>query len=210
MKNLMMLKSLVAGATMLTGSAFASEPDVGAALAPTPATAEVVSSFVDRYAVREFNRTPRNTATDAPIGQATDVTLYPTADHEVVFVSFRIGGAERIALVETHGGRVTRFTDFTGERPRNVSASTADFGDAQAQARSILSPTPSVAIVTSTRGAQEHQRTDAQAQAADVLQFASERAASAAPSQTAARSVSRSVGDNLQLARTFITSSSGR
>ena len=209
MKNLMMLKSLVAGATMLTGSAFASEPDVGAALAPTPATAEVVSSFVDRYAVREFNRTPRNTATDAPIGQATDVTLYPTADHEVVFVSFRIGGAERIALVETHGGRVTRFTDFTGERPRNVSASTADFGDAQAQARSILSPTTSDAIVTS-RAAQEHQSTGAQAQAADVLQFASESAASAAPPQIATHNVPRSVGDNLQLARSFITSSSGR
>jgi hypothetical protein len=210
MKNSMVLKSLVAGATMLTGSAFASEPGVGAALAPTPATADVVSSFVDRYAVREFNRKLRNPSTDAAIDHATDVTLYPTADREVVFVSFRIAGADRIALAETHGGRVTRFTDFAGERPRHVSASTADFGDAQAQARSILSPKTSVGTVTSTRAAQENQRTGAQAQAADVLQFASERAASAAPSQIATHNVPRSVGDSLQMARNFINSSSGR
>jgi hypothetical protein len=123
-------------------------------------------------------------------------------------LSFRIAGADRIALVETHGGRVTRFIDFAGERPQNVSALTAHLGEPQAQARSILSPTPSVAIVTSTRTAQEHQRTGAQAQAADVLQFESERTASAVPSRIA--NVPRSVGDSLQMARTFITSSSGR
>jgi hypothetical protein len=149
----------------------------------------------------------RDKSTDAAIDHATDVTLYPTAEREVVFVSFRIAGAVRIALVETHGGRVTRFTDFAGERPRNVSRLTADVGDAQAQARSILSPTTSVTIVTATHTAQEHRRADAQAQAADVLQFASANAASAAP---ATRKVPRSVGDSLQLARTFITSSSGR
>jgi hypothetical protein len=190
----------------LTGAAVASDTVRGMAMAPTPAAAEAVSSFVDRYAVRETRPGLRNPLSVATTARATNVTLYPTADSEAVFVSFRIGGAERIALAETHEGRVTRFTDFTGIRPRIASVETASSGDAQEQARSILSPTSSAVVSGSARLAPNKRRTGAQQQAADLLQFASVKADSAERSQIASRDVAVSVGDSHQIACTSLDS----
>jgi len=201
---------LVVGASMLTGSVLASETSAGAAHQPTPATAQVVSSFVSRYAAREDGHPLRNGPSNSVASERADVTLYSTADREVVFASFRVAGADRIALVETHGGRITRFTDFAAARPKNVSRATADGGDAQAQARSILSPTPSAVAVTFARAAPEQQRTRAQEQAAALLQFTTVTSDSAQRFQIATRNVPRFYGDSQQMARALLTSSSGR
>jgi hypothetical protein len=196
MKNSMKLMGLIAGATILTGRAVASDTFSGAAMAPTPATAEAVSSFVDRYAVRATLPGLRNTSAVVTSNSSQDVTLYPTADREVVFVSFHIREAEHIALVETHDGRVTRFTDFAGIRPKNVPVVAADSGDAQEQARSILSPTSSVVTSTLRNSTPNRSWISAQEQAADLLQFSSVKTASADPSQVASRDIPRAVGDS--------------
>lgn len=208
MKNSVAIMSLVAGATMLTGAAVASpKGGVGAARAPAPATAEMVSSFVDRYAARETVDPLRSASSNPRASHATDVTLYPTADREVVFVSFRIAGVDRIALVATHGGHVTRFTDFTGARPKHVPVVIAHRDDVQMQAQSILSPTASVAAATSARAAPDHRRTDVQAQAADLLHFASVSSASAEPFRIATVHVPAPIGDSQQMARALLTPS---
>ena len=207
MKKSMTLASFIAGATVLSGAAVASDT---VAMTPTPATAEAVSSFVDRYAARETLPGPRNTSTVVTSARATGVTLYPTADPEAVFVSFRVGGAERVALAETHDGRVTRFTDFAGIQPRIVSVDTADSGDVQEQARSILSPTSSVVTSSSARSAPNNRRPSAQQQAADLLQFASVKTASAERSQISSRDVPGSVGDSRHIACTSLESDNGK
>ena len=207
MKNSMMLVGFIAGATMLAGAALASDSIAGTATAPTPATERAVSSFVDRYAAFETVPGLRNTSVAAS-ARATDVMLYPTADRDVVFVSFRIGGEERIALAETHDGRVARFTDFAGIRPRVVSVETADSSDAQEQARSILSPTSPVVVPSSARSAPDERRTGAQQQAANLLQFGSVKTASVEQSP-ASRSVLGSVVDRRQTACTSLDSHVG-
>jgi hypothetical protein len=201
MKNPLTLLGFAVGVTLLTGSAVASETVAAGALVPSAATAQTVSTFVDRYAVRETRKTPRNLASVSSAGHATDVTLYATADREVVFVSFRMGGEERIALVETVGGRVTRFTDFARGRPRRISDATAQVGDAQEQARALLSSVPAVGTVNFLRGTSANQKTDAQQQAGDLLQLPSSR--------MTIRNVPRSVGDSQKMAGALLTSSSG-
>jgi len=196
------------GAAVFASSGVASEVGPVVALAPTTATAAMVSEYVERYAVRESVRPLRHTYSDASAGHATNVNLYPTADREVVFVSFRIAGSERIALVETSGNRVTRFTDFAGKRPKVVSAAASQVGDAQAQARSILSSTPSAITKSQERVASGHQRFDAQQQAAELLQFASPKTTSTKRPLVTVMNVPKLPGDSQKLARALLTSSS--
>lgn len=205
MKKSIVLMGLVAGATI--HSAVAAPTAIGTALAPTTATTAVVSSFVDRYVARESNRLLRHPASGSPTRAATDIALYPTADREVVFVTFRITGAEHVALVETTDGRVGRFTDFAGERPKNDLTATAIRADAQAQAQSFLSPTPAEVIVSSERGTTTQDRIGVQEQAAELLQFTSLKTATQEPG-VGKRAVARSIGDSQRMARRLLTSSS--
>jgi hypothetical protein len=195
MKNSMKIMGLITGAAMFTGAAIAADKFTGAAMAPTPATAEAVSGFVDRYAGHAAFAEVRNTSSVITTSRSTGLTLYPTADREVVFVSFRIGEAEHIALVETHDARVTRFTDFAGIQPKKIPVLAADSGDAQDQAKSILSPTSPAAITTPVSTTPNEPRRSAQQQAADLLQFASVRTDSAQHSHVASRDDQRMIGD---------------
>jgi hypothetical protein len=211
MKTYLVLVGIAAGATMFGGSAAASGAVAGAASKPTPETTRMVNNFVDRYPAYAADRTSR-APSSLVTSSATDAVLYPTADREVVFVSFQVAGRDHVALVESHGGRITRFTDMAGPRPRHLSITPTDSGDAQAQARLLLTPPPSFARRSSN--ASQAQRSGAQEQAADILQFASGRMTALASVRIAARAGSHlsedRLGDSNQSARALLVSSSGR
>ena len=201
MKSLMLSMSVLASATLATPLVAAENSNPGAA-APSAATVKVVSAVVGTYADRDG------------LASARDLVLYPTANREVVFVSFRTAGAgpqaNHIALVSTQGGRVTRFTDFSGPQPRRLpTLAAAQRDDAQSQARALLVTAVPLSRPAPTTPAIDSRQVpaSAQSQAADLLRSAPTDPRE--PRRMLARGVPAVHGDSQAMARALLTMSTG-
>lgn len=194
MKSTLLSLSVLASVTTLAASAVASERINHGGLAPAPATVAAISSFVGRH--------------------VTELTVYPTADRGVVFVSYHTDGGhqsgDHIGLVKAHDGQVTRYTDFTGSRPRHLSRITAESaGDAQAQARALLMTATAKVTPAATTTASTGARTSAQTQAAELLRAAPGAAQPAEHRRLAAMKTPAVRGDSQAMARALLTASTG-
>ena len=108
-------------ATLAT-SALAAEESILGAWLPAPSTVQGVTAFIDSYAGRS-------------LANFADLVVYPTATRSDVFVSIQTDGAsaqkEHVGLAHVEGGRVVRFTDFSGSQPRQMrSVAAVDREDA--------------------------------------------------------------------------------
>ena len=201
MKSLMLSMSVLASATLAIPVGAAEKSNLGAA-APSAATVRAVSAVVGTYADR------------AGLASAKELVLYPTANREVVFVTFRTAGADpqanHIGLVSTHGGRVTRFTDFSGAQPRRMPTVAAVLrDDAQSQARALLvTAVPLSRSMPTTPGLASRQvPASAQSQAAVVLRPVP--TVRPEPRRVLALGAPAAHGDSQAMARALLTMSTG-
>lgn len=196
MKTLSKTLSAVASTTLLAGSVLAAN-----ATAPSQTTVDAVTQVVGGY--QQALALPAATARTT----VAHLTLYPTADRNVVFVSFQTNEASRavehVGLVETSAGQVTRFTDFSGTSPQEVKTVLAAVReDAQMQARALLAPANPEAVTTAV--ATSSVRLTAQSQAADLLRAAPLTSPSRTPARLA-RVTPAVTGDSQAMARTVLT-----
>jgi hypothetical protein len=155
----------VSSATIVAGYSMAANVSAGQATVPNHATVDAVERFV-----ADNGRTALPPPTGTNNARVDNLTVYPTRDQQVMFVSFQTSESDRriehVALVETDGAKVTRFKDFSHKSPITMTRAAAMRHDAQGQARTFLVPvvpviSPRVEMRTVTASAQE--------QAADVM-----------------------------------------
>ena len=143
--------------------------------------------------------------------------VYPTANRSVVFMSFQADGAcaqkEHVGLAYVEGGRVVRFTDFSGSQPRQLRpVAAAGREDAQSQARALLvsaaplSPPTSKQPVLASRQAPA----SAQSQAAGLLSSIPASGQTSEPRRGLAQGAAAGRGDSQAMARALLSWSSDR
>jgi len=203
MKNVILSTGLTVAAATLAGSAAAADVFHEGASAPAITTTQLTDTMSKFVAASRAN------------AHASGVALYPTADSNVVFVTFRMGAQagdqERIAMVETRDGRVVRVTDFAAGSPTApASVAVAAAGDVQSQARALLiaaAPSHTAAV---SRFAGDLAQGGAQAQAANLLRSGGDSKVAAPRHLAALPAAARTGGgDSQEMAKRLLLAASG-